>query len=366
MRSLRVLITLGLTICNYATIHANEFHNYSIYKYPEDLYKRRKLSSKGGYQLRTDQRENNEIRTRLEAAKFSPTTKINGNLNFVSGAVRNGVKGEAAHSTYEYKLKLSSSITGKDLLITKLEVGNALESSLGLDLQSSRGQELQITSLYYTFPVDKNIRVSVGPKMFGYEGLAGTSSAYNERIAILDGSNYSTDAGNGAAFVISYLSDNGYNSSLKLTSENANNSSEGILTEEGKDSLIYQVGYSAESFGGTVTFNKTDEFDALGLGVYISPEKLPSLSASIELKNQDNGQEIINWLLALNKTNKDSTIGIGFGTYDINENIAYEVWYNYNLTDTIMINPILFVKKEGNSLINKDEFGFGLNARFKF
>tara|TARA_S200000501_G_C20836732_1_gene749715 strand:+ start:422 stop:601 length:180 start_codon:yes stop_codon:yes gene_type:complete len=52
--------------------------------------------------------------------------------------------------------------------------------------------------------------------MFGYMGLAGKSTAYNERIAILDGSNYTTSTGNGPGIGISYIN-KGFNYSSKIS-----------------------------------------------------------------------------------------------------------------------------------------------------
>ena len=52
--------------------------------------------------------------------------------------------------------------------------------------------------------------------MFVYHDLAGKSTLNNERIAILDGSNYATSSGIGPGVGISSINKNGLNASMKI------------------------------------------------------------------------------------------------------------------------------------------------------
>ena len=67
-------------------------------------------------------------------------------------------------------------------------------------------------------------------------GLAGTSTAYNERIGILDGSNYTTSSGLGPAIGVSATTPKGLNASFKLSS------SQNIFTYKSRI-IISQIGY---------------------------------------------------------------------------------------------------------------------------
>ena len=80
--------------------------------------------------------------------------------------------------------------------------------------------------------------------MFGYIGLAGQSTAYNERVAILDGSNYTTSAGLGPGFAFSSNKKNGLNYSV-------NASSKVEFNDESKH-IIGQIGLTKKYFGGTI------------------------------------------------------------------------------------------------------------------
>ncbi len=367
MSFFRLFIPVSLIILNLKAIKAYQPIQQLGYQHIHGTYDNKRKTTIPEFNTgKNDKLSRSSDNSNILAEIFIPSTKISGNINFVAGSVINGSKGEAIHSTFEYKLKIVSSLTGRDLLITNVEAGNARDSSLGLDLQSSKGDQLHITNLYYTFPLNEELKVSLGPKMYGYVGLAGTSTAYNERIAILDGSNYSTSAGNGAGMAISYLNNNGFNSTIKLSASDSSNSSKGMFRNQSSDSIIYQIGYGKESYGSTLTYNKTDTFKAYALAIYINPENLPSISASIESKDSNYEKDVINWLLAIGLKNELSSFGAGIGTYNTNENLAYESWYSVNLTDSTSIIPIMFLKKEGNVTEKKDELGIAVNLKLKF
>ena len=109
---------------------------------------------------------------------------------------------------------MNTTFKGTDNLLTVIESGNASDSPLRLDLQSKKGDDLEISTILYEFKLGDEFEAIIGPKMFGYHGLAGKSTAYNERIAILDGSNYTTSSGIGPGIGISNRKKNGFNTSL--------------------------------------------------------------------------------------------------------------------------------------------------------
>ena len=157
----------------------------------------------------------------LEASQFSTTTKLQGEANFVLGALiaggdRNGslssvppantgrktsdIYNQANGATtfsYDVRLNFLTSFTGKDLLYTRLRSGNfanafnagsgdpvnltALDkASNGFGTPSSDG--VGIDRLYYRFPVGKEFSFIVGPKARNTESLAVNPSVYNSNI----------------------------------------------------------------------------------------------------------------------------------------------------------------------------------------
>ena len=299
--------------------------------------------------------EINSLQTFRANKKFNPITLIKSRLHLTLGALSNTDEGSSLHTSYENKVRISTTFSGADSLVLFLESGNANSSPLDLDLQSTKGDLINISSLYFNYPLKKDLNLIIGPRMYGYIGLAGTSTAYNERIAILDGSNYTTSSGLGPGIGLSLTKSKGLNASLKLSS------SQDKFTDKSR-SIISQIGYSTNHFGGTVTSNLTNDFRAYGIAIYTKPYNLPSFSSSIELKEFSNGSTIQNWLLALQKDFSNSSIGFGFGTYDQAQNVLYESWYSFEVSDNIKLIPVMFLK----NYYSDEQFGFAINTQIKY
>ncbi|MBO6979385.1 MAG: hypothetical protein JJ837_08145 [Prochlorococcus marinus XMU1428] len=288
--------------------------------------------------------------------KYSPTTSIKGSLFFTLGGVSESTSTESLHLTYENKLRINTSFTGNDNLLTIIESGNAKNSPLNLDLQSKKGDELKLSTIYYRFKLDDQFEATIGPKMFGYHGLAGKSTAYNERIAILDGSNYTTASGVGPGVAISKKNKNGFNSSLKIASNSSQMKNESLH-------YISQIGLTKKYFGGTITTNLNNEFNSYGFAAFYKPNNLPSISASIEYKDDDSIKLIKNWIFGIQKNLKNQKVGLAIGTHNAEEKIGYEVWSEFKKTDKLKLIPVLFIR-ENNS--NNHELGLSLNTKFSY
>jgi len=288
--------------------------------------------------------------------KFYPTTNIKGGLFFTLGALSNSTLSESLHFSFENKIRLNTSFKGKDNLLVVIESGNARESPLRLDLQSQKGDNLKISTIFYKFQLGHEFEAIIGPKMFGYHGLAGKSTAYNERFAILDGTNYSTSTGIGPSIGISNRKKNGFNSSLKIASNNSQIANESIH-------FISQIGLTKNNFGGTITTNLNDDFDAFGLSTFYKYKNFPSINASIEYKKIDSSKIIKNWVFALQQSIQNKEIGIAVGTHNAEENIGYESWSEINISDKLKIIPVFFVRE--NNQVNP-ELGFSINTKFSY
>ena len=182
----------------------------------------------------------NIFKNNLEEINF-PNTRINGTLFFTLGAVSDSTTSESLNLTYENKIKIKTMFKKNDKLFVVIESGNALDSPLNLDLQSKKGNNLSISTIFYQFELDDEFEAIIGPKMFGYNELAGKSTSYNESLAILDGSNYTTSSGVGPGIGISRKTKNGFNSSLKIASNNSEIDNESLH-------LISQIGFTKSNF----------------------------------------------------------------------------------------------------------------------
>ena len=287
---------------------------------------------------------------------YFPITNVKGNLFFTLGSLSDSTSSESLHFTYENKIRLNSSFNGKDNLLMVIESGNASDSPLMLDLQSKKGDNLKISTLLYKFELNDEYEAIIGPKMFGYHGLAGKSTAYNERIAILDGSNYTTSSGIGPGIGVSNRKKNGFNTSFKISSDNSQIENESIH-------FISQIGVTKKDFGGTITTNLNDDFEAYGIATFYKPKNFPSISASIEYKDVNDGKTIKNWVFALQQGRQNKKIGIAVGTYDAEEKIGYEGWSEINISDQLKIIPVIFVREKNQK---NSELGYSINTKFTY
>ncbi|HEY9808211.1 MAG TPA: iron uptake porin [Halomicronema sp.] len=105
-----------------------------------------------------------EARTReLEENQFSTTTKLRGEAIFAgSDIIGDGGTNVLPHLHYRARLNLNTSFTGKDLLFTRLQAGNAPglnyapNSNMNrLSFEASTNNDLRLSKLYYRFPVGK-------------------------------------------------------------------------------------------------------------------------------------------------------------------------------------------------------------------
>ena len=65
----------------------------------------------------------------------------------------------------------------------------------------------------------------------------------------------------------------------------------------------------------------------------------------------------------MQKTFQNNNIGIAIGTYNDEENIAYEAWSEIDITDKLKLIPILF--KRENHKSGKD-LGYAINTKFSY
>ncbi|MEG5001184.1 iron uptake porin [Microcoleus sp. B4-D4] len=162
-----------------------------------------------------------EARTsELEANQFSTTTKLTGEAIFalsddfggndgLFGRGNDRIVGQGNNETVfqqRVRLNLNTSFTGRDLLLTRLQVGNGQRFNLGATSEGTQtwnvvgrtDNVVALDSLLYKFPVGQNLNVTlaanagvwddimptVNPYFEDYDGGNGSLSAFGQRNPI--------------------------------------------------------------------------------------------------------------------------------------------------------------------------------------
>ena len=239
----------------------------------------------------------------LEATQFSTTTKLKGKATFVLGATKakgdnpkygiyeNGVDKDgntkylglrrgynrfygATTFSYDHRLGLKTSFTGKDLLFTRLRTGNMDNTPwegegvnlTKIDTAGASDNFVTIDRLYYRFPLGSNFTVIAGPllrntEMMGYKanvygkggqklldffgGSLGVPGVWNKETGAGFGAIYRSTHEKGDPYwtvAANYVSDEG-------EAANSNSMDGGFMTDQGEGNITAQIAYGSKSWG---------------------------------------------------------------------------------------------------------------------
>jgi hypothetical protein len=224
----------------------------------------------------------------LEATQFSTTTKLKAKTVWVAGAttaisdedaIEDGYNAEYGSFSFSYDLRLGlkTSFSGKDLLYTRLRAGNMGDSSVWdgngvalnkLDTAAPGGNIVEIDRIYYRFPVGDSFTVQVGPltrntEMMGYKATAyakggtkildffggslGTPGVWNKETGGGFGAIYSNkkqvEKGNPYFTVAAnYVADSG-------EANDSNPNSGGFMTDNSEGNITGQIAYGNKQWG---------------------------------------------------------------------------------------------------------------------
>ena len=238
----------------------------------------------------------------LEATQFSTTTKLRGEATFDIGAYTYGgsynqnqtpSKGQsgpvgpsklpganqgpllnAMVFNYDVRLNFDTSFTGKDLLRTRLRSGNFGNSAfdggqyrttkLDKSFESNAGPNIvDIDRLYYTFPVGKSLKATLGARVRNTEMLAITPSAYKSNLSdFLYGTfgtsgTYNKETGSGVGLVWRQKVKKGNPflaasaSYVAKNAQNGNPNAGGVMTDNSAGSFLAQIGGKGQNWALT-------------------------------------------------------------------------------------------------------------------
>ncbi|MBW3077540.1 porin [Prochlorococcus marinus str. XMU1419] len=297
------------------------------------------------------------------------------------GAVDSGAGSEAVVTAYGFQMDLSTSFTGEDTLAVAIDagdggnVGQALEE---LDLNET-GDVLTVDGVSYTFPVGDKLTVLVGDSTSG-SALYSTACVYGGFTNTLDDcGNFSsafvaTGHADSVGFSASYDIGGGFTGAIGYQGQGTANA--GLATDAGVDFYGGQLTYTGDSYGASVTYANLDAGTAWGLnGYYTFASNLPSVSVGYEFTEAEVPNaadlEFTQWFVGLQWDEiGPGTLGIALGTdgpqqEDTEENMAYELFYTYNVNDGMTITPAIFIV-ENNAEGQDDQTGVVVKTSFSF
>ena len=346
-----------------------------------------------------------------------PSTMFMGKTTFVLGGVddvNSTEMGGMSHMTskdkdgtvfnYDTKLMFMTSFTGQDMLKTAVRIGNfgmmepfGMMGDARLDTGFNSNDSLELHKAYYQFPIGDGVQITFGPKLRQDDLLGVWPSAYpgDGVLFVLNqaGANDTYSKKMGAGVGITWSHEKLVASAL-FVSEDASNSSTGFLAAEGKDNITTQLALVDERFTLAVAYTQSDNGntddspdlnDYTSYGISGSYKFLDDyiLSAGMGWKNPDNEDSPDT---SMNKVEYGKTWSVGFlwndafiegnkfgfgiGTAETHRDdsgyddpLAWEVFYDYVVSDSITVSPALFViEQDGKEDIN----GALVKTTFKF
>ena len=272
---------------------------------------------------------------------------------------------------------MTSSFTGKDLLVIGMEAGNASGPLALMDSNvATTGNAVQVHSAFYSFPVG-DLAVTAGPLLKQDDVVGATTSQYSDtfRLGAMPFSLAGVESGPGAGFT--YANDSGWVASASLVADDGADSSKGINADSGNDVTTVTLGYNGDGFGGGLVIANHDGdvgttgYDTFGIGGYYSPESIPAtLSVAYDSKNPESGSDESDIFLGVDYQVGPGTLHIAWNSStnddsgDTTDSTGFELAYSYAVNDNVTITPGFF--SVGETTSDNEDSGVVLETAFSF
>ena len=324
----------------------------------------------------------------FDSDSFSSTTSASFTSNWVIGAVDGVTAQEKIGATYDWSVDLVTSFDGNDSLDVTLEAGEGGATLTEMDLTET-GDTVMVGSIAYTR--------SIGDYLTVYFSNGGAGSALFNKACVYEGqtnvlddcANVATDmdTGLGQAFSASVDVGNGLGFAVGYEGEN---SSDGLMTDEGVDAYGFQVSYIKDNFGVSYVLGQSENFNAAdnsltggeteyqAINAFITPtiDRFPSISFGLEWSDNNNiadedTDETTHYFIGAQFENVgNGSLGAAVGSKtptveNADAETMWEAYYAYNYADGITITPVVYVK-ENAAANTDDETGIILKTSFEF
>ena len=322
----------------------------------------------------------------FEAGSFSETTTASFSADFAIGDEDTAFGRDSVRALYGFQIDLNTSFTGEDSFDVSIDAGNGGNGLSELDLNEGNADDtLTVDGVAYTFPVFGGT-VFVGDNMDG-STLFSTACVYGGPSNNLDdcgNGNSAIAGGAGTAAGASYEFADGFAVAVGYTGDGS--SSNGLLTDDGADSVAGQISYAADSYGVSVTYALVEDYSGindrnfLGLNGYFTPTDtgvIPSISVGYETGNAQALPDTTQWFAGLQWDEAGpGTAGVAVGTIGastdtrVNEAVGdpelmmYEAFYSYDVNDGMTITPLIYTKEA--KVGAQDSTGVMVKTSFSF
>jgi hypothetical protein len=308
---------------------------------------------------------------------FSSTTTLSGSAVFTVGSVADGGitdTEEELYMQYAYGIDVTSSFTGEDTFYAGLVAGNASGPLANMD--SAEAGDLNVTSLFYNFPVG-DLSVTVGPLVDQDDVVAATTSAYSDAFRL--GSMPYSLAGNetGPGVAVAYSNDNGVVASVSFVSVGGSSSTVGIGADDGDDVSTFTLGYDGDGYGGGLVLATNDGeggtagYDTFGGGIYYSPEWFndATISVAYDTTDPETGSDATDLFVGVDYEVGPGTLSAAYNSTDVDgsdtlDSTGFEVSYTYSLNDNVTITPGFFTVEDTST--GDDDTGVVVETSFSF
>ena len=315
-------------------------------------------------------------------SSFSETTTASFGADFLIGAEDGTDAGDSVQAGYSFGMKLTTSFTGEDSLVTKFDAGNSGNAAIGEFGAHKGGDTLIIDGISYTFPIGP-LTAFVGDTVDG-------SSLYNTACVYGGPSDNLDDCGNGSSALgkgaktaagASYEFGDGFTAAVGYTGDGS--STNGLMTKEGNDAFGGQLAYTADSYGASFTYGNIEgtantDRNYYGLNGYWTPSEtgaIPSISAGYEIGTAQAMRDTTQWFIGLQWDEAGpGTFGTAVGSvgsymgpvanYDDDEFLMYEAFYSYEINDGMTITPLIYTKETAAG--SDDKTGYMVKTSFSF
>jgi len=321
----------------------------------------------------------------VEAGSFSETTTASFSADFAIGAVDGkGVTttvtdgDETLQAVYGFQIDLSTSFTGDDSLDVSIDAGNGATTGPLAEFDLNGGSDaLTVDGVSYTFPLGDKMTVIVGDNTDG-SALFTTACVYGGPSNTLDdcGAVQAGITGGGATIGASYDLGSGF-----TFAAGAQFVETGIATVGDDDSYAVNLAYTADNYGGSVSYANVESGTAnntyTALNGYYSFDNGLNISAGYEFGSLDGAtsaaDETESYFIGVNGEVGPGELGAAIGTYGtmtesssvMPERLMYEAYYSYAVNDGMTITPLIYTV-EGDSATDMDETGVMVKTSFSF
>jgi len=309
---------------------------------------------------------------------FTSTTTLSGEAVFTVGSVADGGESdteEELYMQYAYSLDLNSSFTGEDRFYAGLVQGNA--SSPLDDMDRAESGDLNVTSLFYNFPVG-DLSVTAGPLLDQDDVVAATTSIYSDtfRLGSMPFGLAGDETGPGVA--VAYSADNGFVASASYISTDGADSTVGIGSDDGDDVATLTVGYDGEGWGAGLVLTTQDgdgtgengEYSTFGGGIHYSPESIDAtISVTYDtVDNDTTGVEAQDLFVGIDYEVGPGTLSAAYNSTDVDgtddaDTTGFEVSYTYDINDNVSITPGFYTVED---TVGDDDTGVVVETVFSF